>query len=65
MQYKLKECRQEAGYTQEEAAWKAGISCKMISRYENGQSDPTLKVAIELAILYKVSLDYLAGMPSE
>ena len=36
MQYRLKECRQEAGYTQEEAAWKAGISCKMISRYENG-----------------------------
>lgn len=61
MQYRLKEARLAAGYTQEEAAWRAGITVSMLSRYERETNDPTLQRAIDLAELYHVSLDYLAG----
>ena len=37
---KLKNLRKQMGLTQTELAEKCGISCKNISRYENGDRNP-------------------------
>lgn len=61
MQYKLKECRQKAGYSQIQAAIAMDTTQHQISKWENGIQDITLGKAIKLADLYKVTLDELAG----
>ena len=61
MQYKLKECRQNAGLSQMEAALHMETTQHQISKWERGLQDITLSKAIKLADLYKVSLDQLAG----
>lgn len=61
MQYRLKETRQQAGLTQEEVAEQLNTAQVIISRYENGRQELSFARAIDLADLYKVSLDYLAG----
>ena len=61
MQYKLKECREKAGYSQLQAAIEIGTSQQMISIWERGMKDIVLRKAILLAELYKCTLDELAG----
>ena len=61
MQYALKECRKKAGMTQAQAATALLTTQQQINKYESGKQDLTLTRAIELADLYKVSLDELAG----
>lgn len=61
MQYKLKECRKKAGLSQEQVALILGTAQFQIHKYESGKQDLTLSRAIELANLYKVTLDELAG----
>ena len=61
MQYKLKECRKRAGLTQEQVAAALCTAQYQIHKYETGKQDITLARAIELADLYHVSLDELAG----
>lgn len=61
MQYNLKECRKRAGYTQEQVAIALNTAQYQIHKYESGKQDITLARAIDLADLYKVSLDELAG----
>ena len=38
-----------------------GIDQSLLSKYERGERDLPLKLAIQLADFYHVSLDYLAG----
>lgn len=61
MQYKLKECRKRAGLTQEQVALALNTAQYQIHKYESGKQDITLQRAIELADLYHVTLDELAG----
>ena len=61
MNYKLKECRKKAGLTQEQVAIALNTHQYQIYKYESGKQDLTLTRAIELADLYQVSLDELAG----
>ena len=65
MQYKLKECRQKAGYTQEQVAHELETQQHQIHKYESGKQDLTLSRAIQLADLYNVTLDELAGRSLE
>lgn len=60
--YNLKEARKKAGKTQEQAAEALETSQHQISKWENQKQDITLEKAIILAKLYRVSLDYLAGL---
>lgn len=61
MQYNLKRCRKNAGYSQIQVAIAMDTTQHQISKWENEQQDITLAKAIKLADLYKVSLDELAG----
>lgn len=65
MQYRLKEARLAAGLTQEEAAAQLNTHQYQIHKYETGKQEPTFARAIDLAILYNVSLDYLAGLSDQ
>lgn len=61
MKYKLKECRKAAGLTQEQVAEALNTAQYQIHKYETGKQELSLARAIDLADLYKVSLDQLAG----
>lgn len=61
MQYRLKECRKKAGYTQEQVAAALNTAQFQIHKYETGKQEISLARAIDLADLYKVTLDELAG----
>ena len=56
---RLREVRKSKGLTQKEVAEALLISKDSLSRYERGEQDPRLDVAIRLSIYYKVSMDYL------
>lgn len=58
----LKELRVKKGYSQEQVADKIHRSRTSISQYESNEKLPPLPVLIDLASLFHVSLDYLAGL---
>ncbi len=47
---KIKEARQERGYSQEELAHLVGVSRNTISSIETGQFSPTAKLALILCV---------------
>lgn len=61
MQYRLKECRKKAGLTQEQVAEALNTAQYQIHKYESGKQELSFARAIDLADLYNVSLDELAG----
>ena len=61
MQYRLRECRIKAGYTQTEVAEQLNTAQFQIHKYETGKQEISLAREIDLADLYNVSLDELAG----
>lgn len=61
MKYRLKEAREFAQLSQLEVSLEIGTTQMQISKYENGHQEPTLARAVQLADLYGVSLDWLAG----
>ena len=56
---RLKQLRQEYGWSQEYVAKKIGADMQRISKYERGLILPTADVLIQLAEIFEVSLDYL------
>lgn len=60
---KIKAERQDHDEDQRELAKALGTSQTMIWRYENGKCDMTTRVLIEFCNHYKVSADYLLGIP--
>ena len=56
---KIRNARNEAGYTQERAAEALGVSRQTISNWENGRSYPDIVSVIRMSDLYTVSLDHL------
>lgn len=61
MQYNLKQCRKKAGFTQEQVAIALKTAQYQIHKYESGKQELSLARAIDLADLYQVTLDELAG----
>lgn len=57
--YKL---RKKENITQEELGKKIGVSCKAISKWENGCSKPQLDTIKKLAIIFNISLDELLNL---
>ena len=55
----LREVRKSKGLTQKEVADSLLISKDSLSRYERGEQDPRLDVAIRLSKYYQVSMDIL------
>lgn len=60
MGLRWKLAREKAGFSQQRAAKGIGVSRSAISGLERGKYCPLLETAIELAILYQVSLDDMA-----
>lgn len=61
MQYRLKEARTAAHLTQNQVAEALNTAQFQIHKWETGKQEISLARAIDLADLYQVSLDYLAG----
>ncbi|MEG0366008.1 MAG: helix-turn-helix transcriptional regulator [Coprobacillus sp.] len=59
LQDNLIELRKQKGYSQEELAYQLGVSRQSVSKWESGLSTPELDRLVEIADLYKVSLDEL------
>ena len=59
---KLRELRIEQNLTQNEVAILTGIKRLSIAAYELNEQLPPVDKLIQLANLYKVSLDYLCGL---
>ena len=55
----LREVRKSKGLTQKEVAEALLISKDSLSRYERGEQDPRLDVAIRLSKYYNVSMESL------
>lgn len=58
---RLKELRKENKMTQKEVAEKLGLKNVTIGLYETGVRNPEIKTLVQLADMFKVSVDYLLG----
>lgn len=58
----LKKLRKEKGLTQKQLARLIHKESSLISRYEKGLQKPTFDTVKEFAVIFNVSMDYLAGM---
>lgn len=57
----LKHHRELCGYTQKQLADILSIAPRSYQRYELGEREPDIKTLIQLADIFKVSLDDLVG----
>lgn len=64
-QKRLKDLREDHDLTRAELAEKLAISERTLSRYETGETEPTISVLIQLSLIYDVSIDYIAGVKDE
>ncbi|MCX7923763.1 MAG: helix-turn-helix domain-containing protein [Clostridia bacterium] len=58
---RLKALREEKGYKQENIAKILGVSRGAISKYENNEREPDIKIITALTNHFEVSVDYLFG----
>jgi transcriptional regulator with XRE-family HTH domain len=61
----IKRRHQELDLSQSELASAAGVHLRQIRRYESGEQQPVLAVAVRLAAALGVTVNELAGLPSE
>jgi transcriptional regulator with XRE-family HTH domain len=59
---RLREWRENRGYTQENLAELLGISSQQIYRYESGKNEPTADLLSRMAKTLAVSADFLLGL---
>lgn len=59
---RLRQLRQERGWTQRQVAARIGGTASIVSAYENGIRQPSYEALVRLAGLYAVSTDYLLGV---
>ncbi|MDT2884902.1 helix-turn-helix transcriptional regulator [Lactococcus lactis] len=62
---RLKELRKEKDLTQNEFAERLGIKQNSYSDWENGKSEPNIKMLEKIAVFFDVSIDYLVGIKNE
>ncbi len=60
----LKRRRTELGMSQADLAMAAGVDKRQIRRYEAGEQQPVLSVAVAIAEALKISVGELAGIPT-
>ncbi len=58
---RLKQCRLDAGFSQQYVAITLGVKGPSVSNWESGKTMPTAENLIALSKLYGVSIDYLLG----
>ena len=62
---RIKQLRQELKLSQREFAEKIGVTASSLSAYEQGQKNPSVGVAIDIAVAFNVSLDWLCGLKKD
>ena len=62
MYQRIRDLREDNDLKQSEVAKKLFLQSEVYRRYETGQREIPLNVAVLLAELYNVSLDYIAGL---
>lgn len=60
--YRLKDAREKRKLTQAQVADRLNLTRSSISSYENNVALPSVEILIQLALIYRVSVDYLLGM---
>lgn len=58
---RLKYQRETFGYTQKQMAELIGITPRSYQRYESGEREPNIETLVQIANLFKISLDNLIG----
>ena len=59
---RIRDLREDSDYTQKQVADKLYLHLTQYRRYECGESELPMNIAINIAKLYNVSLDYIAGL---
>ncbi len=62
---RLKELRNEKGYTQKELAKMLNVSTSTISKFENNKLKYNLILLVNASILFDVSTDYIMGLSNK
>lgn len=62
---RLRELRKQHKLTQQQLADATGVGRATLAHYEAGTSEPGLTNLIKLADFFDVTLDYLAGRPTQ
>lgn len=62
---RLRQCRKECGLTQREVAVYSDITEHAYQNYELGVREPKISILMRIAVLYKVSVDYLVGLTDD
>jgi len=62
---KIKELRENAGYSQAQLAKKLDVTRSSVNAWEMGLSMPTTQYVVALAKLFRVSTDYLLGIEKQ
>lgn len=62
---RVKQLRTQLKLSQRDFSEKTGITASALSAYENGQKNPSVNVAINIATQFKVSLDWLCGIKEQ
>ena len=62
---RIRDLREDSDRTQQEIADRLSVTRQTISNWECGQGAPALDKAAELAAIYQISLDELAGLADE
>jgi len=65
MYKRIKDLREDADFTQKQVAEMLHMHKTTYTRYESGEREVPLNIAILLAKQYGVSLDYLAGLANK
>ena len=59
---RLKALRRKMNLSQQALAQRLGVSKGSVYRYESNTQTPSLEMAVRMAVLFRVSLDYLTGL---
>ena len=59
---RLRDLREDADLTQESLAKQLNMHRTTYANYELGKREPPFSLIIRLAVLYNVSIDYIAGL---
>lgn len=62
---RLKELREEGGYTQKQLAEILRINSVTYLHYEKEQREPPLALLADIAVFYGVTVDYLLGLSDD
>ncbi|GAA3941070.1 helix-turn-helix domain-containing protein [Chitinophaga oryziterrae] len=57
--------RSEKNWSQKELGEYIGVSRDAVGKYERGEMLPPLDIASKIAVVFNVTLDYLAGLTKE